>query len=153
MASVGVQRPGAGLRAPAPSPRSFAVVREPETLGPLGLDVVPVVGAVPSEVDIVVYQGDDVRFTIPVLQDGDPAVLIGCTIDSQIRASASDNNVLATITTTVADNNVSFWLAAADSANLTKVGAVWDAQITDSGGFITTFVAGKVIVTEQVTRT
>lgn len=145
-------RPGAQLRAPAAKVSSLGLVRTPVELGLLGVGEIPTVGQVPAEVDLIVYQGDDLRWTIPVLQNGDPAILIGCTIDAQVRQTATDNNILATLAVTIADNNVSFWLAGDDSANLPKAGAVWDAQITDSGDFVTTFVAGKVIVTEQVTR-
>lgn len=143
-------RRAVGLRAPVP-PRSRAVHVVKEQLDTVS--DIQTVGVLPEEVDLIVYQGDDVRWTLPLLQNGTPADLSGCTLAAQIRVTPSDDTILATITITVASSNVSFWLAGSDSAGLPKSGAVWDAQVTDVDGFVSTFVAGNVLVTEQVTRT
>jgi hypothetical protein len=47
---------------------------------------------------------------------------------------------------------VTLHLTSAEAANLTVKAAAWDCQLTDSGGVVSTLVAGPVTITADVTR-
>lgn len=111
-----------------------------------------VIDARPSVVDLRVYAGDDLHLVVAVLDhDGEPADLTGCTARSEVRTSADDTAVLATLTTSVLDNAVYLHLAAADSAGLPEA-AVWDVEVTYPDATVSTLARGKVTTTKEVTR-
>jgi hypothetical protein len=109
--------------------------------------------ALPANVNLSIYQGDDFQMTIAVNNpDGSPADLTGATVMSQIRAAASQSSpVLATLTPSISGNVISLHLASVDSAALPP-SAVWDCQMTDAKPYVTTLVAGTVTSTPQVTQ-
>lgn len=135
------------MRAPTPPP--LREVINPETLIET---LIQSVGVTPAEVDLNIYRGDDLKFTLPVLQGGVPATLTGYTVTSQIRATIGAVSILATLTCTITGSNIDFWVKAVDSATLPLTGGVWDAQLVDGTGIVTTFVLGKVVVTGDVTQ-
>ena len=109
-----------------------------------------IVSSVPTTVNLVVYQGDDVYLDLAVTTDGAPADLSGCTVTAQVRASpAADEAVelLATIEGAV----VHLHLPHADSAAL-PLWAVWDCQLVDAAGNVFTIAAGTLKATPEVTR-
>jgi hypothetical protein len=111
------------------------------------------INALPVEVDLNIYMGDDFPIDVAVTDSvtGGPMDLTGITAKSQIRATAADTNILATLTPTIAGNVITLKLSHTDSAKL-PLQCVWDMQITDAAGNITTLVAGKVTVAPEVTR-
>ena len=103
-----------------------------------------------------IYQGDDYAADVTVMQaDGiTPANLTGYTAQSQIRPALGDTSptAVAQFTTTIAGNVITIKLTHDDSKNLTKTAYVWDLQVIDATGWITTILAGPVQVTLEVTK-
>jgi hypothetical protein len=108
--------------------------------------------SLPVEVDISMYQGDDLTFTVTVTNpDSSPADLTGATFLSQIRLTPqTPNPPLAIIATSVTTNVVSCHIASADSTKVTV--AVWDLQMTSSAGMVTTLVGGSLTCAPQVSE-
>lgn len=110
------------------------------------------VGSLPAQVDLLVYQGDDLLLSVTVDNPGEiPADLTGYTARAQIRPSAPSAVVLAEFTTAIAANVISLTLTAEVTSTLTR-NAAWDLQITSPGGVVTTLAYGVVKVTKEVTR-
>jgi hypothetical protein len=102
-----------------------------------------------------VYQGDDFAALVTVNNaDGTPANITGYTAQAQIRADVADNEptILITITATVTSPNVNLFIPHASTAGVAGGTYVWDLQIKDGSGLITTVVAGKAVITPEVTR-
>jgi hypothetical protein len=109
------------------------------------------VTGIPTAVNLAVYQGDDLYLDLAVTNAGQPADLTGYTAAAQIRATPVDTTILATFSVTIAASTVHLHLAHTDARNLTGQ-AVWDCQLTDPTGNISTIAAGSVAVTADVTR-
>ncbi len=111
---------------------------------------------------LALYQGDhwEQLFTLAEdygtaeTPDVRPVDLTGCTVAAQIRTNVRSQTPLAVFTATITDpaaGAVRLVLPSAEATKLTRNG-VWDLQITDTGGRITTWLAGAVEVTREVTR-
>jgi hypothetical protein len=115
-----------------------------------------VIGVLPEQIDLMMYQGDDFYMTVRVLDDaGGLAVLTGFTARSQIRSSPQSATVLATFATVIrSPGYVDCHLPGAITATLTPGAAVWDFELTDPSGSgqVSTPCAGNVTVVAQVTR-
>lgn len=113
------------------------------------------ISALPLSQDLALYAGDDFYLDLTVTNpDSTNADLTGATPKSEIRVTAADTTAIATFIATVDavnKNVIHLHLSHTSSAGL-PAAAVWDCQITDAGGNITTLVAGKVTVTAEVTR-
>src|SRR6187402_3391613 len=94
--------------------------------------------------DLSIYQGDTHSWTVTVLaEDGAPADITGSTAKAQIRRSVADTDptVAAELATSVASPVVTMSLSSAQTRPLTGR-YVWDLQLTDGAGAITTIMAG-----------
>jgi hypothetical protein len=108
------------------------------------------INALPATVNLLLYAGDDFYLTLTVsLLDGNPADLSGATAQAQVRPAPGDPSIVS-FTATIAGNLVTLHMSAANSVTLPTNG-VWDAQIIDASGRITTLAAGNVNVRAQVT--
>lgn len=119
---------------------------------------------IPGSVDITVYQGDTYTLFFRVRNqnpDGTPGAYIDLTGYvglAQIRAKATDPDPpLATFAVTLADQvlsrgGVTLTLTPAQTAPLPVTGGVWDVQLTAPDGSVHTYLAGNVIVLQQVSR-
>ena len=124
---------------------------------------------IPATYDIEVYQGDDYDLPLRIREtnpDGSAAGykdLTGYTVTAQIRSAASASTILATFTTTIADQNdatnglglVTLSLDHDTTAGLaatTAAPAVWDVQLVDPAGKVKTYLRGGVTIDAQVTR-
>jgi len=108
----------------------------------------------PDRADLQIYQGDDYAATVTVSNpDGTPADLSACTPRAQIREDVADEapTVIVEIAATIAGSDVNLFIPHTDTTLLAG-GYVWDLQLTDGDGLITTVVAGKVRATQEVTR-
>ena len=106
------------------------------------------IGALPSQVDLTLYAGDDFTFTLTC---SGPAIT-GQTATAQIRATAANSSVLGAMTTSItAPNIVNLTIPHTVSSSLPAT-AVWDCQLTDGSGNITTIASGSVTTTPDVTR-
>jgi hypothetical protein len=108
--------------------------------------------SVPAVYDLLVYQGDTFALHVTVTQAGSPLDLTGYQASSQIRASASSTDILATFAATIATTTLTLSLTAAQTAGLPAGSSVWDVHIVDPGGTVTTLLQGSVKVTAAVTR-
>src|SRR4029450_8086065 len=112
----------------------------------------------PSNASLNLYQGDDWAALVSVFEaDGTtPFDLTGMTPRAQIRRDVADRalEVLAEITIGVVD--AAGGLLSLDLDHTVTAGLsghlLWDLQLTDAAGEITTILAGGVNVTSEVTR-
>lgn len=106
--------------------------------------------------NLSIYAGDDYAADVTVLQvDGvTPADLTGYTAQAEVRPSLTDVSLTpaATFTTIINGNVISILLTHDDTRLLTKPAYVWDLQVIDSNGWITTLLAGSVAITKEVTK-
>jgi hypothetical protein len=111
---------------------------------------------VADKVDLTIYQGDDYAAGITVFEpDGTTAAdLTGFTAQSQIRTSLNDIApvAVADFATTIAGNVISITLSHDITKALSKPTYVWDLQVIDTSGWITTLLMGSVLVTKEVTK-
>lgn len=114
----------------------------------------PICFTKPGEVDLCVYRGDSGRVRVRVTDvDGLPVDVSTATFDCDFRANPDD--VMTLISPSVVpvpgiENAVDIVLTPEESALLDADG-VWDLEMT-LGGEVTTLLAGKVIVTKDVSR-
>lgn len=143
----------AQIRPPAmPSTRQMRLLNAP-SLAVSGTDG-PITLSDPLDVDLIVYRGDTGVFRLTVANgDGSAHSVVDATWDADVRASADDTTVLTTmiVSPVPADPaSVDVTLTAAMSALINDT-AVYDVQMTQ-GGIVTTLVAGRVVLTKDVSR-
>jgi len=128
------------------APLDVPGARTPVSSGP------QTVQRLPATVNLVVYQGDDVGFSIAVFdEDGNPADIDGATLRSQIRVTQAAADISGEIDTEIGDGGViEMHLTAAVSAALPRA-AVWDVEMV-LADWTTTLAAGTIAVTPDVTR-
>lgn len=112
-------------------------------------------GAMPSNQDLSIYEGDAVKFTVTVTDsNAAPINLTGYTAQAQLKTSfadASPIDFVCTLTTPTA-GVVTIYMAPATTAGLTAGGTyIWDFQLTEPGGDVRTYLAGDVNVIPEVT--
>jgi len=105
--------------------------------------------------DLLIYQGDDYAAQVLVSHEGIPPnqVLTGYTAKAQIRTGYADDapNVVVEITTLVQTPYVNLSIPKAQT--LTLMGDyLWDLQLIDSSGVVTTILYGNATVLQEVTR-
>lgn len=111
----------------------------------------------PSQADLAIYQGDDYAGLVQVY-DGTstiPANLTGYSARAQVRFGPADQYPQpAVLITTAVDGpagTVSLAIPAAQTSTL--VGNYqWDLELIQPDGNVQTVLAGKVVVTKEVTR-
>ena len=114
-------------------------------------------GAFDLQGDNEIYRGDTFTMTVTVLSGGVGMNLTGYTVEAKIRQTELSPTVLATFTCTLANQTtnpgqVDLTLSATDTAAMTPTtGAIWDMQVTDGSGKVTTYLKGKVDVEADVT--
>lgn len=113
----------------------------------------------PAQLDLDVYRGDDFDIVIR-LRDSVTGAYLNLTSligKASIRAEKGDATFLAKFVVTVMDQTVTpgglmLTLDSDTTTTLPLTGGVWDVQISNSDGTgVRTYLAGRVIVTEQVT--
>lgn len=116
------------------------------------------VTAASTPTDITIYQGDDFEFQFRVRDASRNYLdLTGSVPAAQIRASTLSDVVLADFDAQLADQAVSpglvtLSLTSLQTAALDTGTKVWDVQITDPDGKVTTYLFGAVTIKPQVTR-
>jgi hypothetical protein len=109
----------------------------------------------PSKADLNIYQGDDYAAVVTVSNGSTPPdqVLAGYAAQAQIRTGVADKQttVACEILTTVSSPYVNLSIPHALTMAL-KGRYVWDLQLIDPSGLITTILSGAVTVTQEVTR-
>jgi hypothetical protein len=123
------------------------------------------ISAKPPKLDLEVVRGDSFGPVICRIKnpDGTPMDLTGCSFLGQVRHTFADTTVLATFTMTVTDAPGGEYSFELDVAATTALPAptpadpiagrhVYDHQMTDSLGRVTTRRFGALIVIGDVTR-
>lgn len=107
----------------------------------------------PARADLSIYQGDDYGAVVTVNGGTPPDVIAGYTAKAQIREDTADNCpvVAAEIDAEVASPVVNLTLPGDVTVNLCGK-YVWDLELTDPNGVVSTILAGNVVVTSEVTR-
>jgi hypothetical protein len=139
--------------------RSFRTVQaEPAPTPTPMLAVTPMVASTvelsgPLEVDLEIYRGDTGRFRITVTQeDLSPVDLTGATWDADIRATASSPTIVTSFDVVPVDeSSVDVILDETNAELLTSGNFFYDVEMR-LGGEVITLVAGKITVTQDVSR-
>jgi hypothetical protein len=108
----------------------------------------------PGIYDLCIYRGDTGRWRFICWQDAAksiPSDLTGAAAAAQIRDRPGGNAVTALSCAVAPPNVVEVAVLPADSANLPARG-VWDLELTYAIGDVSTLVAGRVLVTGDVTQ-
>jgi hypothetical protein len=108
----------------------------------------------PGKYDLSLYRGDSARWEFTLWADAgrtEAVDLTGVTTKAEMRVSAGGVLVTTFVTAVVMPNKVTMSLSAVVSGTLSKVGGVWDLQLTYAGGDVCTVLQGRVSVTEDVT--
>lgn len=103
----------------------------------------------PGSLDLQVYQGDDFELALDFDID-----LTGHTWLSQLRRTPAAVTATAfTVTVTSAANGqIEVTMADTLTVGLEPGDYVWDLQSTDGAGTVRTWLAGKAVVTAEVSR-
>jgi hypothetical protein len=121
---------------------------------PLAAATAPVCFTKPGALDLCVYRGDSGKVRVRVTDaDGLPVDVSAATWDCDIRVSADAATVIISPTVEPVPgitNAVDIIITAEQSALLDADG-VWDLEMV-LGGDTTTLLAGKVLVTKDVSR-
>jgi len=98
------------------------------------------------------YQGDDYAAIVHVSFDGAPADLSGYTVAAQIRRNNADSDPIeATIGTSITGSDIILDIDKTVTTDLAG-SFMWDLQLTDGTGTVTTIMRGPVHVMLEVTR-
>jgi hypothetical protein len=115
----------------------------------------PLLGAQFATDDLYIYQGDDWEASCAVTdEDGAPADLTGWSARAQVRRQVADvdTEIAVDIVTTIQPpNTIQLTIPHTDTALLSGT-YIWDLELTDQSGIITTILSGSVIVKPEVTR-
>jgi hypothetical protein len=105
--------------------------------------------ALPTTVDLALYEGDDFYLDLVVTNpDGSAADLSTAVASAQVRTTADTTDPQAQFTATITGNVIHLHLDHIAASVMSN--GVWDCQIATPD--ITTLAAGKVTVTQEVTR-
>lgn len=107
----------------------------------------------PGKLDLPLYRGDTFRVAATVWLDTahtQPADLTDATPKAEIRDKPGGKLLAAFACTVVLPNTVNLELSASVCAGLPSRG-VWDLQLTYGSGDVWTPLAGKVLVTSDIT--
>jgi hypothetical protein len=110
------------------------------------------ISALPSELDLQLYAGDDFAFTLTLTDSSNqPVDLTGATAEAQIRTKpGTPDPPAASFICSISTNVITLTLQGTATQDL--VGSYsWDCQVTYSGGTVSTVVMGSVKFTEDVT--
>jgi hypothetical protein len=105
--------------------------------------------------DLLIYQGDDYAAQVYVSHDGitPDQVLLNYTAKAQIRNGYADDfpNVIVEMQAFVATPYINLSIPKAQTLNLMG-DYLWDLQVIDPNGMVTTILAGSATVLQEVTR-
>ncbi len=108
----------------------------------------------PGTFDLEMYRGDSYSWRFQLWADdemSEPADLEGVEVAAQFRDKANGSKVVQLITTVEEPNSIIVGMTPELWTGAPSAG-VWDLQTTDTEGKVKTVMAGKVIVTPDVTR-
>jgi hypothetical protein len=108
----------------------------------------------PPRYDLALYEGDSALWKFVLWTDAAQSVpydLTGDTAKAEIRDKPDGTTVIELTCALTLPNQILVTLDATTSETVPAVG-VWDLQLTASNGWVSTIVAGRVVVTPDVTE-
>jgi hypothetical protein len=124
----------------------------PHARTPFGRSDPELIERLPDTVNLRIYGGDDIGFSISVYDEhGQDADLTGATVRAQIRTTVEAEEVAGEFDPDLDGNVIRMHLTNSTTAALPR-STVWDCELTDSSGWVTTLVAGEIDTTPSVTR-
>jgi hypothetical protein len=109
--------------------------------------------AMPLNYDLEIYKGDYVEVFVVVSDDNDqPIDLSDYTAEASLKSNYDDSTpVDFTCTVTGVLGQVRIYLPSTVSSTLTAGDYIWDFQVTNPDGDARTYIAGDVVVHNEVT--
>jgi len=106
----------------------------------------------PATINLLLYQGDSWAMELDVTDEfGDPWDLTDVVVLAQVRPTPT-GSVAGEFTPSVTESGaLRLELPAAVSAALPR-SAVWDVDVTEANGWVTTLAAGSITMTPEVSR-
>lgn len=116
--------------------------------GTLGLDFMP------ANYDLRLYRGDYFPLKLTLKDNAGVAInLTGYTAKASIRTTFDDPVAYVfNVTINAAAGEVNFELPSSVSSTIPAGPYIWDVQVTDPNGNNRTYIAGDVVVHDEVTR-
>ena len=113
--------------------------------------------AISGDVPLTIRTGDDESVTITFSDEttGLPINITGRTYRAQIRSASSSTTILASWTCAVTNGAagiLTLSLTDTRTSTLSPGFAVWDLEETTAGGIVSTPLAGRVSIVQDVTR-
>jgi nitrogen fixation protein FixH len=109
----------------------------------------------PGNYNLGLYRGDSYQWEFHLWQDATKTTavdLTGATVEAEIRDKPGGSTVFALTTTVTLPNVIDVEMPAALWAAFALTAGVWDLEVTAPDGTVSTYVAGKVTVTADVTN-
>ncbi|MDX2074739.1 MAG: hypothetical protein SFX19_10335 [Alphaproteobacteria bacterium] len=114
----------------------------------------------PGTYDFTIYQGATFNRVLTWKDENNDAVdLTGSTARMQLRESVDDADPFLSLTTENggialggAAGTITLAISAADTAVITKTSGVYDLELVSAGGIVTRLLAGKILVSKEITR-
>lgn len=108
----------------------------------------------PSNYDLVLYRGDYFPISVTLKDSNGVAInLTGYTAKAQIKKNYSDNAPYDfTVTMDAPNGKVNLVLTSTVSETILAGNYIWDFQVTNPSGNVRTYLAGDVVVYDEVTR-
>jgi len=108
---------------------------------------------IPGTFALNIYRGDDHAWRFLLWVDAEkttPVDLTGMTVEAEVRDRPGGAVIVAALVTVTLPNTVDVVLDHDKTRTLPANGR-WDLQVTDAGGQVSTFLAGPVKVTGDIT--
>jgi hypothetical protein len=109
-------------------------------------------GRLPTQIDLTVYQGDDLFLRVTVGDATNPVDLTGVTPTAEIRLTTDNATPMATFDCSVLDATTLMLHLTHDESTAMTGNGVWDLQIVDVAGLVTTLAYGAITLIKEVTR-
>jgi hypothetical protein len=109
-------------------------------------------GALPRNTDLVVYKGDYVEFFVTIKDEyGVPIFLDNKVPKAQLK-NDYDDDAPVDFTCQVIETQVRIYLPSDVSQTIPAGDYIWDFQLTDDTGQTRTYLAGDVVIYNEVTQ-
>lgn len=107
----------------------------------------------PSNVDLTWWKGDAQEFIVELTNDkGAPLALAGHTPLAVLRKTFEDPVIYTFATTVQGGNKVRVYLPSSESSLIASGDYIWNFQLTSPNGDVRTYLAGDVVVYDEVDK-
>jgi hypothetical protein len=108
----------------------------------------------PGSYSLAIYRGDTYAWRFTLWQDTDRTLavdLTGIAVKAEIRDRPAGTLIQALTLAVTLPNIIDASLTGAQTRQLPSTGGRWDLQLTDPTGWVSTILAGSVVVTGDIT--